>query len=86
MRQRGACCDPKGLNPFILGNFLLLLSEGLAESHLAHCSLSRLIELNPALVPHSSPEVIHVRRREKPILAKAGITGEKWPVKFSLTM
>jgi hypothetical protein len=29
----------------------LLLSVGPAESHLAHCGLSRLIVLNPALVP-----------------------------------
>jgi hypothetical protein len=36
--------------------------------------------------PRSSPEAFHVRRRERPLLAKGGIMGEKWPVKFGLTM
>jgi hypothetical protein len=30
---------------------IILLSVGPAETHIAHCSLSRLIVLNPALVP-----------------------------------
>jgi hypothetical protein len=54
-----------------------------AESRLTHCSLSTLIVLNPLLVPRSSPEALHVRRRERPLLAKQGIMGEKWPVRFS---
>jgi hypothetical protein len=66
-------------------DLLLLLSVGPAESRLAHCSLSRLIVLNPALVPRSSPEALHARRREILLLAKGGIMGEKFPVKFSLT-
>jgi hypothetical protein len=56
---------------------------GSAESRLAHCSHSRLIVLTPLLVPRSSPEALHARRRERPLLAKGGIMGEKWPVKFS---
>jgi hypothetical protein len=65
---------------------LLLLSVGPAESHRAHCSLSRLIMLNPAF---SSP--VHFQRcsmserRERPLLAKGEIMGEKWPTKFNLT-
>jgi hypothetical protein len=51
-----------------------------------HCNHSRIIVLNPALVPPSSPEALHVSRRERPLLAKEGIMDEKWPVKFSLTM
>jgi hypothetical protein len=31
----------------------------------------------------SSP--VHLQRRERPLLAKGGSMGEKWPVKFSLT-
>jgi hypothetical protein len=69
-----------------LGLMVFFFSVGLVESHLAHCSLLRLIVLNPALVPHSSPEVHHVRRHERPLLAEGGITGEKQQVKFSLTM
>jgi hypothetical protein len=34
----------------------------------------------------SSPEALHVKRRESPVLLKGGIMGEKWPVKFSLTI
>jgi hypothetical protein len=63
----------------------LFLSVGPAESRLAHCSLSRIIVLNPALVPpfisRGAP-----RQRERPLLAEEGIMGEKWPVTFSLTM
>jgi hypothetical protein len=42
--------------------------------------------LNPVLVPRSSPEALHVEQRDRPLLAKGGIIGEKWPVIFSLTM
>jgi hypothetical protein len=52
---------------------LLLLTVGPMESRLVHCSLTRLIVLNPVLVSPSSPEPLHVRRRERPILAKGGI-------------
>jgi hypothetical protein len=38
------------------------------------------------LVPPSSPEVLNVKRRESPLLVKGGIMGEKWPIKFSLTI
>jgi hypothetical protein len=38
--------------------------------------------LTPFLVPHSSPEALHARQRERPLLAKGGSMGEKWPVKF----
>jgi hypothetical protein len=62
---------------------LLLVSVGPAEPRLVHCSLSRLIVLTPLLVPPSSPEALHIRRRERLLLAKGGITGEKWPVKVS---
>jgi hypothetical protein len=36
--------------------------------------------------PRLSQEALHVRRRERPLLAKGGIMGEKWPVRFSLTV
>jgi hypothetical protein len=65
---------------------LLLLSVGPAESLLTHCSPPRLIVLTPLYFPCSSPEALHVRRRERPLSAKGGIMGEKWPVIFSLTM
>jgi hypothetical protein len=42
--------------------------------------------LTPVLVPRSSPEALHARRRERPLLAKGGIMGEKLPVKFSQTI
>jgi hypothetical protein len=69
-----------------LKDFFFFFSVGPAETHLANYSLSRLIVLNPALVPRSSPEALHVRRRERSLLAKGEIMGAKWPVKFSLTM
>jgi hypothetical protein len=64
---------------------LLLLSVGPAESHLMHYSLPMFIVLTPLLVPRSSPEALHVRWRERPLSAKGGSMGEKWPIKFSLT-
>jgi hypothetical protein len=67
-------------------SFFFFFPWGLRKPRLAHCSHSRLIVLNPALVPRSSPEVLHVRRRERPLLTKGGIRSEKWPVKFSLTL
>jgi hypothetical protein len=39
--------------------------------------------LTPVLVPRLSPEALHTRRRERPLLTQRGIKGEKWPVKFS---
>jgi hypothetical protein len=39
---------------------------------------------NPALVPPSSPEALHIRRRERPLIARGGTMGEKCPIKFSL--
>jgi hypothetical protein len=42
--------------------------------------------LTPVLVPRSSPEALHTRRRERPLLTKGEIMGERWPVKFSLTI
>jgi hypothetical protein len=42
--------------------------------------------LTPVLVPRSSPEAFHARRRERSLLAKGEIMGEKWPVKFSHTI
>jgi hypothetical protein len=40
----------------------------------------------PALVSPSSPEALHIRRRERPLLAREGTMGEKCPIKFSLQM
>jgi hypothetical protein len=37
-------------------------------------------------VPHSSPEAPHARQRDRPLLAKGGSMGEKWPVKFCQTI
>jgi hypothetical protein len=42
--------------------------------------------LTPVLVPRSSPEALYARQLERPVLAKGGIMGEKWPVKFSQTI
>jgi hypothetical protein len=42
---------------------------------------------NPAFwFPRSSPEALHVRRRERPLPVKEGIMGEKRPIKFSVAM
>jgi hypothetical protein len=42
---------------------------------------------NPALVsPPSSPEVLHIRRCERPLLARGRTMGEKCPIKFSLQL
>jgi hypothetical protein len=39
---------------------------------------------NPALVsPFSSPEALHVNRRERHLSAKGGTMGETCPIKFS---
>jgi hypothetical protein len=41
---------------------------------------------NPAFwFPRSSPEALHVRRRQRPLSAKGGTMDEKWPIRFSLT-
>jgi hypothetical protein len=64
---------------------LLLLTVGPAESAYALQPFEAYCA-NPALVPHSSPEALHIGRRERPLLAKGGLTGEKWPVKFNLTV
>jgi hypothetical protein len=66
---------------------LLFQSVGLAETHRAHCSLSKLIVPSPAF---SSP--IHLQRcstserHDRPLSAKGRIMGKKWPTKFSLTV
>jgi hypothetical protein len=42
---------------------------------------------NPALVfPPSFPEALHIRRRERPLLARGGTMGEKYPIKFILQL
>jgi hypothetical protein len=41
---------------------------------------------NPALVPPSSSEALHIRKREMPLLAREGTMDEKWPIKFSLKL
>jgi hypothetical protein len=38
---------------------------------------------NPVLVSRLSPEALHVRRRERPLLAKGGSLGQKWPVNLA---
>jgi hypothetical protein len=45
-----------------------------------------LLCLTTFVVPRLSPEAPHVKWRERPLSAEGGIMGEKWPVKFSLTM
>jgi hypothetical protein len=42
--------------------------------------------LNPIIVPRSSPEALHVRRRERLLLAKGGSMGEKMAGQFGVTM
>jgi hypothetical protein len=68
------------------GRLLQLISVGPAETRIKHRNPQRFIVLNPILVPRSTPEALHVEWRERPLLAKGGIMGEKWPVKYSLTM
>jgi hypothetical protein len=43
---------------------------------------------NPAVIPlpPSSPEALHIRRRDRPLLARGGNMGEKCPIKFSLQL
>jgi hypothetical protein len=42
--------------------------------------------LTPILVPRSSPEALHARLCERPLLEKGETMGDKWPVKFSQTI
>jgi hypothetical protein len=49
-----------------------------------HLRLKKRALCAPLLVPSTSPEALHVRRHERPLSAKGGIMGEKWPIKFSL--
>src|SRR5215468_569695 len=51
-----------------------------------YCSLHRLIVQPRFRFPCSSPEALHISRRERPLLAKGGIMGEKCPIKFSLAI
>src|SRR5215468_7948358 len=51
-----------------------------------YCSLPRLILLTPLWFPPSSPEALHIRRRERPLLARGGTMGEKCPIKCSLQL
>jgi hypothetical protein len=51
-----------------------------------HLALKQQALYAPPLVSPSSPEALHVKRREIPLLVKGRIMGEKWPIKFSLTI
>jgi hypothetical protein len=74
------------LTPSVIAQVLLLISVGPGKTRLMDCSHPRLIVLNRVLVPHSSAEALHVERRERPLFAKGGIIGQKWPVKFSVIL
>jgi hypothetical protein len=56
---------------------LLLLFVGPAGTPPTALQPSRPFVLTPVLVPRSSPEALHARPRERPLLAKGGIMGEK---------
>jgi hypothetical protein len=77
---------PVFLHSTLLSNNFFFVLWGRRKLRLTHCSHLRLIVLIPALVPRLSPEALHIRRRERPLFAKEGIMGEKWPTKFSLIM
>jgi hypothetical protein len=49
-------------------------------------SFEAVCTFNPFFSSHSSPEALHTRRRESPLLAKGGNMSEKWPVKFCQTI
>jgi hypothetical protein len=58
---------------------------GPAFTHRMYCGLLRLIVLTPFYFPLSSPEALHVNRRERLLSAKGGTMGEKCPIKFRHT-
>jgi hypothetical protein len=49
-------------------------------------AVSRRPSVHRVYFPPSSPEALHVKLCESPLLVKGGIMGEKWPIKFSLTI
>jgi hypothetical protein len=78
------CCHALIVVVVLLLLFLLLLirlSVGPAGNP-PSTSAVEAVCIKPSLF--SSP--VHLQRREKPLLAKGGIMGEKWPVKFSQTI
>jgi hypothetical protein len=66
--------------------FVFVFCVGPAVTRRMYCSFSRLIVLYPLYFPLSSPEALHVNRRERPLSAKGGTMGEKCPIKFSHTI
>jgi hypothetical protein len=68
------------------GRFVFVICVGPAVTHRMYCSLSWLIVLTRFSFPLSSPEAYHVNQRERPLSAKGGTIGEKYPIKFSHTI
>jgi hypothetical protein len=69
-------------NTFLLSFYLW----GRREPRLSPSAFEAVCTLTPVLVPPFNSRGVHTRRRERPLLAKGGIMGEKWPVKFSQTI
>jgi hypothetical protein len=66
--------------------FVFVFCVGPAVTHRMYCRLPRLIVLIPLWFPPSSPEALHIRRHERPLLARGGTMGKKCPIKFSLQL
>jgi hypothetical protein len=73
-------CDPhvEFLSLFVFV-FVFVFCVGPAVTHRMYCSLPRLIVLTPLNFPPSSPEALHIRRRERPLLARGRTMREKCP-------
>jgi hypothetical protein len=69
-------------------SLVFVFCVGPAVTHRIYCSLPRLIVLTPlfSFPPPSSPEAHHIRRCERPLLARVGTMGEKCPIEFSLQL
>jgi hypothetical protein len=77
--------QPKGLNDLISSSSSSICGAGGNPAYRTS-AFEAVCTLTPVLVPRSSPEALHTRRREKPLLTKGAIMGEKWPIKFSQTI
>jgi hypothetical protein len=66
---------PTGIAIFICKVVVVVLVVGAYQ----HCSHEGVFYSNPAVeFRHSSPEALHTKRRERPLLAKDGIKARKF--------
>jgi hypothetical protein len=72
--------------PLILSTPRLRLLCGAGGYPLNVLQPTEAYSTNPALVPPSTPEALHIRRRERPLLARRETMGEKSPIKFILQL